>query len=346
MRKKILFIGGSLNQTTMLHKIALELSEHDCFFTPFYAEGLIGSLAKTGLLKHSILGGAHLKATNKYIAAQNIPRDTGGNAHPYDLVVTGTDLLVQRNIRNRRLILVQEGITEPEDLIYGMVRQLNLPRWLANTAATGLSNAYDLFCVASPGYRDLFIRKGVKPQKIVVTGIPNFDNAATALRNDFPYHDYVLIATSSIRETGKYDDRIGFLRRAARIAASRQVLVKLHPNEEHNRATREIKSILPDALIFTEGNINAMIANCAVLAAQVSSVVYTAIALGKEVYSYHDKAELERLAPIQNGGTSAARIADTCRHLLGIPMHQLRPQPGTTGVQQVWGSVMKAFQQQ
>ena len=30
------------------------------------------------------------------------------------------------------------------------------------------------FCVASEGYRDLFISKGVKPEKIYVTGIPNF----------------------------------------------------------------------------------------------------------------------------------------------------------------------------
>jgi hypothetical protein len=47
---------------------------------------------------------------------------------------------------------------------------------LAGTAATGLSDAYHAFCVASEGYRDFFIRKGARPEKIIITGIPNFDN--------------------------------------------------------------------------------------------------------------------------------------------------------------------------
>ncbi len=327
MTKKVLFIGGSLNQTTMMHKIASHLPEFDAFFTPFYAEGGLGLLAKGGVLKHSILGGKHRMATLEYLNEQNLPIDEGGRQHTYDLVVTGTDLIVQSNIRRTRLILVQEGITEPENFSLPLVKTFRLPRYLANTAATGLSDAYDLFCVASHGYRDLFIRKGVRPEKIVVTGIPNFDHAAEAMNNDFPYRDYVLVATSSIRETGKFDDRVGFLRKVKRIAGGRQVIVKLHPNENVRRAEAEIRAQLPGAIIFRAGNTNAMVANCAVLITQVSSVVFVGIALGKEVHSYFDLDQLRRLLPLQNRGTSAAHIAQVCRFLVNVPLAELRPKP-------------------
>ena len=165
MRPGLLFICGSLDQTTMLHRIAGELAEFDCFFTPFYADGLAGALSQTGLLDFSILGGRHFAATRGYLEAQRLPVDFGGRRCNYDAVVTCTDLLVQKNIRGRKLILVQEGMTEPDSLAYRLVRSLGLPRWIANTAATGLSNAYDVFCVASEGYRDFFAGRGVKRKR-------------------------------------------------------------------------------------------------------------------------------------------------------------------------------------
>ena len=284
-------------------------------------------LGKTRLLKHSILGGKHRKSTLQFLKKEHLPIDEGGCRQEYDLVVTCTDLIVQSNIRNKRLVLVQEGITEPEDLTFSLVKYLKLPRFIANTAATGLSDAYDLFWVASAGYKDLFIRKGVKPEKIVVTGIPNFDNAQEALQNDFPYHDYVLVATSSIRETGKFDDRLGFLNKVKQISNGRQVIFKLHPNENIRRAEEEIRSCLPSAMIFRDGNTNHMIANCAVLITQVSSVVFIGIALGKEVHSYFDLEQLYRLAPIQNKGSSASRIAEVCRNLASIPLSELHRHP-------------------
>jgi hypothetical protein len=324
MDPKILFICGSLNQTSMMHKIASRLPEFECWFTPFYSEGLLNAVSKTRLVKHTILSGKHHQATNDYLRTQKFLIDIGGKKAHYDLVVTCTDLVVQSNVINSRLLLVQEGITEPEDFTFWLVKYLKMPRFLANTAATGLSNAYDKFCVASPGYRDFFIRKGVKPDKIIVTGIPNFDNAHEAQINDFPLHNYVLVATSSIRETGKPDNRLGFLNKVKHIAAGRQVVFKLHPNENIQRAQKEILSCIPDAIVFHDGNTNHMIANCDVLITQVSSVVYIGIALGKEVHSYFDLSMLHKLSPIQNNGTSANRIAEVCRNLVYIPLKQLR----------------------
>src|SRR5262249_44951284 len=161
--------------------------------------------------------------------------------------------------------------TEREGFLYWLVKHVGLPRVFANTAAFGLSDGYEVFCVASSGARDLFQAKGVRDSKMVVTGIPNFDHVGEYLNNDFPHHDFVLVCTSNARETFKYHDRMRFLRDAVSIAAGRPMIFKLHPAEQHYRATREIRSMVPDAHILIDGNTEHMIANCAVLVAQYST---------------------------------------------------------------------------
>jgi hypothetical protein len=124
----------------------------------------------------------------------------------------------------------------------------------------------------------------------------------------------VLVATSDIRETFRKDDRPDFIRRCVQLAAGRPLIFKLHPNEDRERGIREIREIAPpDALIFTEGNTEQMIANCDELITQYSTVVYIGIALGKKVHSYFNVEKLKQLAPVQNGGQSAVFIADLCR---------------------------------
>jgi hypothetical protein len=316
-RRRVLFIGGSLNQTTMLHRVARELYEHECAFSPFYADGLLRFLAERGRLDFTTLGGRAKRLTEAYLIEQDLRVDARGEKGPYDLVVMGTDLVVPRNVRGRPLVLVQEGMTDPEDWRYHLVRTLGLPRFLANTSMTGLSGAYAAFCVASPGYRDLFVGKGAPADRIVVTGIPNFDDAASFAGNDFPHRGYVLGVTSCLRETLKPEDRPGFIRRCVAVAGGRELLFKLHPNEDWERARREILELAPHAVVFAEGNTNHMVANADVVVTTYSSVVYVALALQKEVHADLDLATLRALLPIQNGGTSARRIADVCRGLLG-----------------------------
>lgn len=43
-----LFIFGSLNQTTQMHQIAQQLSEFECFYSPFYANGIEDFAARQG----------------------------------------------------------------------------------------------------------------------------------------------------------------------------------------------------------------------------------------------------------------------------------------------------------
>lgn len=316
MKNKILFIGGSLNQTTMMHQISQHFKDYDCYFTPYYGDGLIDAGARKGLLNFTILAGKFRELTENYLKTHRLNIDYRGEKHTYDLVFTCQDLIVPRNIRNKKLILIQEGMTEPENLIYHLVRKLGLPRWLAGTSTTGLSDAYDLFFVASEGYKELFIAKGVDPSKIQVTGIPNFDHATQYFFNDLPYRHFVLAATSDRRETFNYENRKKFIQKVLHIADGRQVIFKLHPNENCERATREIQKYAPKALVFTNVNINHLIANCDVLITKHSSVVYIGMALGKEVHSDFSMDFLQKLTPIQNEGTSARSIANITRQML------------------------------
>jgi len=324
MKYKVLFIGGSLNQTTMMHQISQYFDDCDCFFTPYYADGIIDFGVRNGLLNFTILAGKFREQTENYLKKHGLTIDYKGQSHNYDLVFTCQDLIIPKNIKGRKLVLVQEGMTEPENLTYHLVKTLRLPRCLAGTSTTGMSNAYDLFFVASDGYKELFISKGADPSKIQVTGIPNFDNANQFFLNDVPYRNFVLAATSDRRETFNYENRKKFIQKVLDIANGRKVIFKLHPNENWKRATREIQKYAPNALVFTDVNINHLIANCDVLVTKHSSVVYIGMALGKEVHSDFSMDLLQKLTPIQNEGFSAGEIAKISRSNL-LPDKKIEP---------------------
>lgn len=314
--KRILFICGSLNQTTMMMKIARHLPAYECWFTPHYTDGLIGMMERNGLLEWTIVGKRHQKNAYDLLARNELRIDVAGVRNTYDLVVTCSDLFLPRNIRTTRIVLIQEGMTDPETIMFHIVKHLRLPRYLASTATFGMSNAFERMCVASNGYRDLFIRKGVIPSKIAVTGIPNFDNCAALLDTPSQSRGYVLVATSDSRETFKYENRRKTITKALDIAAGRPLVFKLHPNEHVQRAVREIRTYAPEAEVFYDCNIDPLIAHCDALVTKYSSCVYIGIALNKEVYSDFPMEELRNLCPIQNGGTSAEAIAVECEDVL------------------------------
>ncbi|KAF0153126.1 MAG: hypothetical protein FD143_566 [Ignavibacteria bacterium] len=316
-KKKILFICGSLNQTSMMHQISRCFNEYECSFTPYYADGFINSVVQLGYLNFSILNGTFRKNTEKYLHDNNLKIDYRGLNNDYDLVYTCADLIYPKNIRSKKVILVQEGMTDPENLMFYLVKYFKIPRWLASTSSMGMSYKYNYFCVASEGYKDFFIsRKGVSTEKLIVTGIPNFDNVKQFLNNDFPHKNFVLVCTSDARETFKIENRIKFIKECVNTSKGKQLIFKLHPNENFERASHEINKHAPGALVFANGNTNHMIANCDVLITKYSSVSFVGLALGKEVHSYFDIDELKKLMPWQNGGTSAERIAKVGTELL------------------------------
>jgi len=305
-----------MNQTTQMHQISTHLADYEQSFTPFYCHGFDEVLCRLGLVEFTIAGNKMVERCRVYLQNHGLVIDYQGKNQPFDLVVTCTDVYLQKNIRDNRIVLVQEGIIDPESLMFQLVKRLRfLPRWMADTAMTGLSNAYQAFCVASDGYRDFFIQRGAHPGKIAVTGIPNFDNCRQYCTNDFPYRHYVLACTSNYRELFRYEDRLAFIRRAVEIAAGRQLIFKLHPNEKSERATREIRSLAPAAMVLTTGSAEEMIANCDALITRFSSTAFVGVALGKETYSDLDMDTLTRLMPLQNNA-AALNIANVCRRVL------------------------------
>lgn len=329
-RKKILFICGSINQTTQMHQIARELPEYEHFYSPYYGSGDVEIVRAMGLAEYTI-GGKKLRARcAAYLREHGLTIDDGGKLHDYDLVFHCSDLIWPKNITGKKVILVQEGMTDPESVLFPLVKRLDfLPRWLAGTSATGLSHKYTRFCVASEGYRELFASRGVDPAKIEVTGIPNFDDCGRYYQNDFPHKGYVLVCTSDVREVFWYEDRKGFIEKARRIAAGRPMIFKLHPNEKLPRATDEIARWAPGAKVFTTGSAEQMVANCDVLVCQYSSLAHIGVALGKEVHSFFDLEELRRLKPLQHA-SGARNIANVARDLLGDPRPALEapaPEP-------------------
>ena len=316
-KKKILFTIGSPNQTRQMHQISDFLSgEYDCWFTQFYPDYAFEKLPlKWGLLENSIMSG-HFKANaDKYLADHGLQNDYMAAKNCYDMTVFCTDLIVPRKLRKGKTVFVQEGMVDIMTPWSKVVKASNfIPRYLAmNTSLNGSSNLCDIYCVASEGYKNFFAKMGTDRHKIIVTGIPNFDNIPQFINNDFPHHDYVLIATSDIRECFNTDDRMGFLHKSREIVGDRKVIFKLHPNEIRERAISEINEVFgDDTLVYTDGDSNHMVANCEELITQYSTLVYVGIVLGKKVHSYFDVNELYRLVPEQNGGTSARRIAEIC----------------------------------
>ncbi|MFO7643892.1 MAG: hypothetical protein R6W95_05860 [Desulfosarcina sp.] len=338
MKKKILFICGSMNQTTQMHQIAMHLSDCDHSFSPFYCHGFEEILRKLGLIEFTIAGNQTVDRCRTYLRNHGLRVDYRGKNQPYDLVVTCTDVYLQRNIRDNRIVLVQEGMIDPESIMFRLVKRLRfLPGWMADTAMTGASDAYLAFCVASKGYRDFFTQRGAPPEKIVVTGIPNFDNCRRYFNNDFPYKNYVLACTSALREVYRREDRAAFIRKAVAIAAGRTLIFKLHPIENVARATQEINRYAPGAMVFTTGSAEEMIANCDVLITRFSSTAFVGVALGKETYSDFDMERLRHLMPLQNG-SAALNIATVCRRLIEADCHPLdaaSPQRSPGGVKAV-----------
>jgi hypothetical protein len=320
---KILFVCGSVNQTQQMAAIAAELPEHEHRFSPYYSDGITGAMARAGLAEMSIGGVKRRGWCLAWLREHRLPLDVDGREGGYDLVVTCSDVVVPRNIRGMPMVAVQEGILDPERVGYWLCKTFPfLPHWIGGTSLTGQSGLYDRFCAASAGYRDHLIERGADPAKIAVTGIPNFDDCRRYLDNSFPHRGFVLVCTSDARETLKIDFRARLLSRARAIANGRKLIFKLHPNEDQERATREIAQHAPEALVFASGSAEEMIANCDVLITQWSSTAFVGIALGKEVHSNFDAEALRRLCPVQNGGASARNIAQVCREVMGVPQPQ------------------------
>src|SRR4030043_108807 len=141
MKKRIFFICGSMNQTTQMHQISMHLGEYEHAFSPYYCDGLHEIFRRRGLMEFTIIGDKLASRCRMYLEKHNLPIDYQCKNRPYDLVVTCSDVYMQKNIRDDRIVLVQEGITDAESVFFRLVKRLRfLPRWMGGTATTGLSD--------------------------------------------------------------------------------------------------------------------------------------------------------------------------------------------------------------
>jgi hypothetical protein len=321
--KKALYLIGSPNQTTQMHRVAQLLEEeYEPYFSQLYYDGWMRGfykwLLRNNILDRTIVQGQIKEKADRYIEQHQLRRDFENReyGHDYDLIVCCSDIVVPWPLLQRtKSVFVQEGMTDPLHLWARLVKRFtNFPILAIGTSLNGMNNCCDVYCVASPGYAEHFEKIGVDKDKLIVTGIPNFDDIEKLRNNSFPLRDYVLVATTDMRETFRPDNRKKFIEHATRIAADRPMIFKFHPNEVMERATAEVQKYAPPGtLIYTSGNTEEMIANCVELVTQYSTVAYVGLALGIPVHSYFDVDDLKRKLPVQNGGTSAQRIADICR---------------------------------
>ena len=314
---RVLFVCGSPNQTGQMLQIARTMPEVEAWFTPYYSDRphYLGIL-KVGLFEPAIHGHKRRGICADELNRRGLRIDLGAERNDYDLWVCPNDAIIPRGLSSLPWVLVQEGIMEQPNWRTWVWRKTRLmPRGIATTAVFGLTKRYEKFCVASEGYRKQFLAEGIAPDKLVVTGIPNFDDFARFRDNDFPHHGYVLVCTSDGRETMMKVDRPALLRRSVELAAGRQLVFKLHPNENVERATREILALAPTALVFADGNAEEMVANCDVLITEHSSLTFCGLALGKEVHTNLPLEQVEALLPVQNR-RAASEIADVIRGVL------------------------------
>jgi hypothetical protein len=319
-RKKILLITGSMNQTTQMIGIANQLKDYDCWFSQLFTDNRIINflINKTRLLDGTVISKPFKAITEQYLKDNHCKIDYKAKLNQYDLVIFCSDMLVPKRMLQQKTVWVQEGMIDKITWISYLIKLFKLPSMLSfNTSLNGTSNKCDLYCTASKGYKEYITKMGTDASKVVVTGIPNYDNAKQYLDNDFPLHGYVMVATSDMRETARFENRPAFIKKCVAVANGRQLLFKLHPNEDAERAIKEIRQNAPeDTMIFTDGNTQEMIANCEELITQYSTVVYTGISLGKKVHSFFDVERLYKLAPVQNDGNSAKHIAVLCSGLI------------------------------
>jgi hypothetical protein len=317
-RKKILFIVGSPNQTNQMYKISTLLEDtYECWFSQFYPDYAFEKFAlRKGWLDTTIMAGTFKAKADKFIADHGLRNDYMAAKNNYDMTLFCTDLIVPRKLRAGKKIWVQEGMIDRVDTWSKFVKASRIipPYFALGTSLNGSRNKCDIYCAGSEGYKNFISKMGTQKDKIAVTGIINYDDIYKFLNNDFPHRHYVMVATSDIRECYGHDDRFAFLEECVKKANGRQMLFKLHPNEEVQRAVSEIKAVAPaNSLIYTTGNADHMVANCDELITQWSTLGYVGIVLGKKVNSFFDVEELRKLTPWQNNGTSVDRIADICR---------------------------------
>jgi hypothetical protein len=164
MKKKVLLITGSMNQTLQMQQIAEQLHEYDCWFSQIFTDNPLVNflLERVPLFDGTILGKKHRNVAESYLRSHDLKIDYRGLLNNYDLVIYCTDMLIPKRMQRARIVFVQEGMTDRVTWKSQLVKALGLPAWFTgDTSLNGSSNVCDIYCVASPGYKAHFTGNGI-----------------------------------------------------------------------------------------------------------------------------------------------------------------------------------------
>ena len=104
MAKKILFVCGSLNQTTIMYQISLRMQNYNCYFMPYYAGGRNNRLTGDGFLDFTIHRNRYKIQTLNYLLANKVNIDFRGNLFNYEMIYAFNELVNPRNIIGKKFI--------------------------------------------------------------------------------------------------------------------------------------------------------------------------------------------------------------------------------------------------
>lgn len=321
----ILFLPGTEIHFKQMSEIANSLSDIDIYFAPFFADGKLELLRKTHIFdfifRKTPLGNSSHRKIKKIILESGFKTDEKAKKRDYDLVVVPSDIYLPSKIIKSKIVLIQEGGLYPDNFILSLVKIGIAPRFFANTAALGLSDKYEFFCVASEEYRKFFIERGIKSEKLRVTGISYYDNFEKyrVYPKKIPKlpKKYVLACMSPSWESLglEWDSLISKARRKAK-ELKIPLVVKVHPREERYQIRRLRKQ---NILVYQKPTAEYFAASAKYAFVQSSTSIYSLIHFGIPTESTKlDIEKCKKLMAWQNNGTSAKNIAAVCREILNM----------------------------
>jgi len=159
MRPRTLFICGSLNQTTQLHAVARELRELDASFTPSTAIVSSTECARLGLIDMTIGGEKRRGWCLDYLKSHCLQSICMASGAVTTSSCTCTDLVVPKNVRRSKLVVVQEGIFDRDGMIAlpSVGHSASCLGGSPALAQRGKCFVYDRFCAASDGFRERIV---------------------------------------------------------------------------------------------------------------------------------------------------------------------------------------------
>jgi len=320
MKKNILFIGSTVDQIKVMHTISDHLNPvHNCFFTPFYLDNVVSKLGLSRQLENIVFGKNYREDIFDYIQNNDLKLDECGESNHYDLVVTFSTLIIPKNIRNSRIVLLQDLMNEPRNFMAYFTKWFKFSSYLNKPSSINLFERYDVVCVASPGYRKRFIRNGADPDKIALTGIPEFTTFPDTLPDDVLQRGVVHLVTLPLWGSLEKEYRKDLQMNLNWIADGRPIYFKLLPTDQPIIATRKIKNTLLNVRVFTGSRNHLKNIYERGLISKRTACLFTASVIGDKLHIFADAEVLRHLKPYQNSTASAEKIANVCKNLMVVP---------------------------